>query len=158
MEQVPLAETDFEQTESVSRLNKLIEEYTQQNLSAHPKKTFRASSTAEIWGALVDGDTGVVRANHTHLVPLMYLTSRVAALGFSTVGLLEILAGSWVAVLSIRRRMMCLLSQIYEVQKGKTREQIIALPPDLKQELWTLVCLWAFSIQQHALAIYPGRL
>ena len=141
IEQVPRALEEVQKTESVRRLHMLIEEYTQNNLTAHPKKTFRATSSAEIWGAVVDGDSGVVKANPKRTVPLMYLTARVAALGYSTVGLLEILAGSWVSVLQVRRRMMCLLSEIYEAQKGRAREEIIELSAPLRQELWVLVCL-----------------
>ena len=124
-----------------ARLAKLLEEYTQRGLNAHPDKTFKDVARTSIWGASVDGESGIIRPSPHRLVPLMDLTCRVARLGYASIALLEILAGSWVAILQIRRRMLCLLEAIYAVQRGKNRHDIVKLPPSLCEELWVLVIL-----------------
>ena len=129
-----------------ARLDRLCEEYLQRGLKPHPKKTFRRADRAECWGALIDGKTGLVRASPKRLVPLMWITSRVALLGFATVGLLQVLAGSWISVLQVRRRMLCLLEHIYFAQQGRDQDAIIALSPCAISELWCLVSLGPLAV------------
>ena len=71
-------------------------------------------------------------------MPLLSLTARVAALGFATVALLEVLAGCWVSVLQYRRRTLSLLDTIYVAQRGRETGDIVQLAPCLVDELWTL--------------------
>eukprot|EP00438_Fugacium_kawagutii_P004856 Skav221077 [mRNA] locus=scaffold3118:408562:418463:- [translate_table: standard] len=127
--------------ESVVRLNRLCEAYLQHDLEAHPAKTFRGQDRAESWGVLLDGVTGFLRPNPKRLVPLLELTSAVARLGYATMTLLEVLAGSWVAILQLRRRSMCLLEHIYAAQVGRQATDVIQLDAMLVQELWVLVIL-----------------
>ena len=129
-----------------ARLDRLCEEYLQRGLKPHPKKTFRRADRAECWGALIDGKTGLVRASPKRLAPLMWITSRVALLGFATVGLLQVLAGSWISVLQVRRRMLCLLEHIYFAQQGRDQDAIIALSPCAISELWCLVSLSPLAV------------
>ena len=49
------------------------------------------------------------------------------------------------AILSVRRRVMCLLDWIYRVQHGFSRTTIIRLPQQLVTELWLLVLLGPLS-------------
>ena len=139
-EQLPDFE-DPKMADSVQRLEGLCEAYLQEGLTAHPKKTFRGSTKAEFWGIAVDGETGHVRVNPHRLVPLMELTARTASLGRASVGLLEVLAGSWVSVLQVRRRMLSLLDNIYVAQRDRERDEVVMLSAALKQELWLLVIL-----------------
>jgi hypothetical protein len=67
----------------------------------------------------------------------MHVTAQVASMGHATVGLLEVLAGSWVSVLQTRRRTMCLLEHIYAAQCS----EVVRLAAALVQELWGLVII-----------------
>eukprot|EP00435_Cladocopium_sp_Y103_P029655 s4131_g7.t1 len=125
-------ESACEYTEGEERLDKLCEEYLQRGLRPHPKKTFRKSEKTECCGALIDGVSGLVRAAPKRLIPLMWISARVALLGFATVSLLQILTGSWVSVLQIRRRMLCLLDHLYFAQQGRLQEEVIQLSEDAK--------------------------
>ena len=128
-------------TEGVRRLEALCEEYVQRGLLPHPKKTFKGDKTASIWGAEINGSTGVCRPAARRLVPLLQLTMRVARLGYASVALLEILCGCWISILQFRRRMMCLLQETYKVQRGRQRTDVIALAAPLVDELWVLCFL-----------------
>ena len=127
--------------ESVRRLNLLCEEYLQQGLLAHPKKTFRAETSGEFWGCLADGKTGRVRANPKRVVPLVDITLQTALLGMATVQLLEVLAGGWISVLQMRRRMLCLVRFLYEAQRGREQQEVVQLSPQLIEELFVLAIL-----------------
>ena len=128
-------------SEGVRRLKLPCEEYLQEGLTAHPKKTFQGQSKASFWGVSVDGESGLIRPNPARLVPVLDLTARIAQLGLASVGLLEVVAGSWVAILQTRRRMLCLIEELYLAQRGRQRDDIIELSSSLVQELWLLVIL-----------------
>ena len=128
--------------ESCERLDRLLEEYQQQNLTAHPKKTFKKEEKAIFWGFSVDGKRGSIRANPARLLPLMELTVQTARLGIATVSLLEVLCGCWISILQIKRRLLCLVDVLYECQRGRDRADIVELSAEAVQELWTL-CLVA---------------
>jgi len=133
-------------TEGERRLDKLCEEYIQRGLKPHPKKTFRKVEKAECWGALIDGASGLVRASPKRLVPLMWISARLALLGFATVSLLQIVTGSWVSILQVRRRMLCLLDHLYQAQQGRLQEDVIELSAGAKSELWTLCALGPVAV------------
>ena len=144
-----------EYLESEARMDRIFEEYAQAGLTPHPKKTFRTETRAEFWGAAVDGETGFVRAAPRRLVPLMAITSRTARLGFATVALLEVLAGAWVSILQVKRRMLSLLDWIYVVQRGRDRPMVVKLPKPLIDELWLLVILGPLAVSDMRLASIP---
>lgn len=125
-------------TEGVKRLDALCEEYIQKGLLPHPKKTFKGQCSATIWGAELNGKSGICRPAARRLVPLLQLTMRVARLGYASVALLEVLCGCWVSILQFRRRMMCLLRELYKCQQGRERTDVIALAAPLIDELWVL--------------------
>ena len=97
-------------------------------------------------GASVDGLNGTVRFSCKKLVPLIELTLRTARIQHATVELLEILAGSWVAILQCRKRMMCLLDEIYVAQQGRPATAIVRLSPPLIDELWLLAVLSPLAV------------
>ena len=140
-EAVPKEKQPNQLPESERRLNLLLEEYLQRGLTAHPKKTFKSELQADFWGARCDGLTGRLRANPRRLVPLVDITCQVARLKFATMGLLEVLCGAWVSVLQVRRRLLCLLDELYSAQRGRERTDIISLSAPLVSELWLLVLL-----------------
>ena len=145
-EQVPRRLKEGEPNEGERRLRSMCEEYTQKGLTAHPKKTFTCSDHAEIWGASVDGLSGVVRSSCKKLIPLIELTVRTARAQHATVELLEVLAGSWVAILQCRKRMVCLLDEIYMAQQGRPKNAIVHLSTALLDELWMLAILAPLAV------------
>eukprot|EP00438_Fugacium_kawagutii_P014015 Skav204090 [mRNA] locus=scaffold3129:371114:378324:+ [translate_table: standard] len=148
LEQVPtsLSPKDMLLTEGAARLRAIREEYIHEGLTPHPDKTFEAEEKCEFWGSSVDGVAGTVRAAPRRLVPLMLATSKTIRLGVASVGLLQTLAGSWISVLQYRRRMLCLLDLIYEVQQGRQQEDIVQLSPKLRDEMWVLVALAPLAV------------
>ena len=141
-EKLPVDHCSGGASEGTKRLDRICEEYLQRGLLPHPKKTFRSQSSAELWGGLCNGVSGHIRPNPKRLIPLTELTSKTARLGFATVGLLEILSGAWISVLQSRRRMLCLLQNIYQAQRGRDRGAIVRMSPALISELW-LLCILA---------------
>lgn len=148
LEQVPamLTPAELRRTDGAKRLRAIKEEYVGKNLTPHDGKTFEAEFEAEFWGASVNGIAGSIRANPKRLIPLMDLTAKTARLGFATMLLLQTLAGAWISVLQFRRRMLCLLDEIYVAQHGREEDMIIELSPSLQSELWILVCLGPLAV------------
>ena len=128
-------------TEGERRLAVLCEEYLQRGLTPHPRKTFKRELTAEVWGAAINGVSGMVRPSPKRVIPLMALTSRMALLGYATVALLQVIAGSWIAVLQTRRRTLCLLDHLYLAQQGREMDDVVELSPAAVGECWSLVAL-----------------
>eukprot|EP00438_Fugacium_kawagutii_P018528 Skav213254 [mRNA] locus=scaffold1311:39874:44557:+ [translate_table: standard] len=128
-------------TEGAKRLSGLCEEYLDKGLNPHPKKTFRDAKETDIWGAHLNGDSGIVRPSARRLVPLLHVTVQVARLGLCSVAMLEVLCGAWISILQFRRRMMCLLDICYAMQVGRERDELIQLPGAALAELWVLIAL-----------------
>ena len=61
-------------------------------------------------------------------------------------GLLEVIAGGFVALFCFRRRMMSLLDGVYRLQVGRDRKDVVALPTLLVDELWSLVSLCPLAV------------
>ena len=139
-EQVPVAAA-ADYTEGEKRLDSLCEENLQRGLKPHPRNTFRKVTKTECWGALVDGESGLIRASPKRLIPLMWISARIALLGFATVHLLQIISGSWISILQVRRRMLCLLDHLYVAQQGRDLEAVVELTGEAKSELWSLCAL-----------------
>eukprot|EP00438_Fugacium_kawagutii_P021961 Skav208057 [mRNA] locus=scaffold1124:175499:180298:- [translate_table: standard] len=148
MEQVPrsLTPAELALTEGAARLRAIREEYICKGLNPHPDKTFEAEEKCEVWGSSIDGEVGTVRAAPRRLVPLLDVTVKTLRLGFASIGLLQTLAGAWISVLQYRRRMLCLLDQIYSVQVGRDQDDIVKLLSHLKDELWMVVILSPLAV------------
>ena len=144
-EQVPMNHVS-EYTDGERRLDLLCEEYAQRGLTAHPRKTFRAQDKCESWGVAIDGSLGLVRAAPRRLVPMMMLTARVALLGFASVSLLQVLCGSWISILQVRRRMLCLVEELYHEQRGRDESAVVQLSPAAVAELWSLCSLGPIAV------------
>ena len=70
---------------------------------------------------------------------------RVIALGLSTVGLLKALCGSWTSIFLIRRRLLSVMDLIFVAAGSAEPENVVRLSPELKSELWVLICLGPFA-------------
>lgn len=76
----------------------------------------------------------------------------------ATVHLLEIIAGAWVAILQVRRRMLSLLQFIYTAQVGRQRSDIIRLSASLIADLWSLVILRPIAVADLRAKMLPMML
>ena len=74
-------------------------------------------------------------------MPLAFLTLAAASLPAISIPLLETLAGSWVATLTFRRRCLCLLQEVYRLQAGRGRDDLVEVTCLLRRELFTLCVL-----------------
>ena len=115
--------------------------YASAHLPTHDKKAFYLAQDASFWGAEVFGELGSVRPSWTRLVPLAFLTLAAASLPAISVPLLETLAGSWVATLPFRRRSLCLLREVYRLQRNQARDSLVEVTCLLRREFLVLCVL-----------------
>ena len=128
------------------RVPVMHEMYHKVGLEAHPSKGFKDSVSSDFWGAHLDGDIGLIRANIPRSMSLCWIASRVASMGVSTISSLEALAGGFVSLFSFRRRLMSILDYIYQVQAGRDQRDIIRLPEALIAELYMLCALSPLAV------------
>ena len=138
LERVLQAGTDGESRAS-SRLKPIKSTYARVGLPINEKKEFVDSPTGSFWGCQIDGVKGILRPSNLRLWPLVMITMRVSTLGLVTIGLLESLVGSWVAILMFRRRLLSLLSLCFDILgsntdkgsvvrlSGKARDELLAI-------------------------------
>eukprot|EP00435_Cladocopium_sp_Y103_P015082 s84_g3.t1 len=89
---------------------------------------------------LADGRISKAREAFIKLLwPICLITLRVATLGLSTVSLLDALAGSWVSLLGLRRKLYSMLNLVFEPLGIADQKKIIRLSPELIDELVSLV-------------------
>ena len=136
----------FEHTTSFCRLNKAIDGYKSVGLVDNPKKAFKGELCSKYWGCEIDGLKGLLRSSSQRLWPTVLITLRTASLGLATVGLLEALAGSWVSLLSVRRRLFCVLDLIFDALAWYEQPRaVIRLSPEMKSELISLSVLGSLA-------------
>ena len=124
------------------RMEPIKAAYNRVGLPINESKEFRNAACASFWGVELDGNAGLMRANSHRLWPLVLITLRTCMLGLSTIGLLESLSGSWISILMLRRRMLSLMSEIFNATGcGLEQGAVIRLSDELKDELLTLVIL-----------------
>ena len=87
--------------------------YIEAGLVWRETRSGRRLSQATLWGGEIDRVRGTIRAPGKGSSALIFITMRVIELGVSTVGLMYMLAGSWVSILVYRRRLLCSLSHNY---------------------------------------------
>ena len=121
---------------------KIIEEvrrqYEEVGLPRHEGKAVYNSLEGTFWGVQLDGRRGDVRPSLKRSIPLAFIIQRVVRLRRATVGLLELIAGSLVAVFQTH---MSILEGIYDAQRGRERGDVVALSPELCDELLVAVAL-----------------
>ena len=87
-----------------------------------------------------------MRCSSLRLWPVMAITLRVICLGLATVGLLEALAGSWVSLLGVRRRLFIILDIIFEPLGVKDQKLVVRLSDELKSELLVICILGSLAV------------
>lgn len=128
------------------RIDRALEAYDAAHLEHNPKKSFRNTGSGKFWGIEIDGQRGLLRASSSRLWPLIFITIRVASLGLSTLKLLECLSGCWVSILTLRRRMLCLMDIIFEPLGAPEARGIIKLSRALRDELLCLATLGPLAV------------
>ena len=129
------------------RMAKARDAYARAMLQRNPKKAFTEDTLTRFWGVEIDGDKGIMRASSLRLWPITVITARVCLLGLATVGLLEALAGAWVSLLGVRRKLFSVLDIIFEPLVIADQKAVIRLSPELISEmmaaavLGTLACV-----------------
>lgn len=121
--------------------DEMVALYEKVGLQPNASKRLRSASVADFWGAHLDGEAGLIGAPIQRVLPIAFLSSQVARLGFGTRKLLEVLAGAWTSILQFRKRSMCLLESIFSVITAHSYQEIFAIPGDLVAELWLLTTL-----------------
>ena len=119
----------------------VIKKYEEVKLPRHSGKAVHDEQKAVFWGTSFDGSRGELRPAYSRVIPLAFLVVKMLQLGQGSVGLLEVLAGSFVAAFQLRRRLMSSLEEIYAAQRGRLRTDVIAFSTELHDELLTVVAL-----------------
>lgn len=134
-------------SESKERMRLVMEEYGKCGLPVNLKKSFDVVGNASFWGVQLDGLKGLYRANESRFWPLVLITIRVVALGVCTVGLLQSMAGSWISVLGVRRRLMSLMNLIFDaISHSSGPRQVLRLSGPLRDELLTFVLCGGLAV------------
>ena len=139
LEAVPRVVPELTVTDQLAE--RMLEKYREVGLQSNADKGFRGEKVSKFWGIMLDGDDGLVRPQVERALPVAVLTAQVARGGVGERKLLETLAGTWTAILQMRRRAMCLLEVVFaEIQRAEYQVPFL-LSADCIAELWTLVAL-----------------
>ena len=130
-----------ESTEAEEVVAEVVEQYERVGLPRHAGKAVSGELQASFWGSQFDGKKGELRPSLTKAIPLASLTLELMRLGLSSVSLLEVLGGSFVACLQYRRRLMSCMEEIFAAQRMRDRKDLVRLSLELHDELATLVAL-----------------
>lgn len=133
--------------ESGERLKRARKGYADVGLLNNPKKAFEAEPCASFWGVDMDGRKGLMRASQKRLWPCIVISLRVCALGLCTISLLESLAGMWVSLLQVRRRLFSAMELIFEPLSVKLAgNTIIRLSKELVSEITSIAVLGTLAV------------
>ena len=135
-----------EKFECEKRADKAKAAYSKVGLESNPKKAINRASVARFWGIEIDGVKGLCRCSSLRLWPVIAITLRVTRLGLATIGLLECLAGSWVSLLGVRRRLYSLLDIIFDALTVEDQKQVVRLSDALTSELQLLCVLGPLAV------------
>ena len=133
-------------TEADKRLDKALSSYAKHGLEVNLKKEFRNQALSRFWGVEIDGVKGLLRGSSLRLWPLVVITLRIAMLGLSSVTLLEAIAGSWVSLFAVRRRLLCTMNVIFDALGFSEQATILRLSPEMRSELWCIALLGPLSV------------
>ena len=145
-------------TEETSEAEQVVRDvrqaYEKVQLPRHEGKSVYAAEEGSFWGVQLNGSEGYLRPNLSRAIPLASIIRQVVSLGYATVSLLELLAGSLVSIFQLRRRFMSVLQEVYGAQRGRDRASIVLLSPELKDEL--LVCIPLIALTQVDMRLAPS--
>lgn len=125
-------------------VKELREAYEKWGLPVHPKKTVQQQWVAEVQGALVDGDKGVIMAKPSKIMKYVALTLEVLRRGRASQKELQVIGGGLVYICMFRRPMLCALNELWKVivaLEGKASGQAVMLTRVLAHELVRFLCL-----------------
>ncbi|OLQ14910.1 hypothetical protein AK812_SmicGene905 [Symbiodinium microadriaticum] len=128
-------------TEGSRRLDAALSAYNAAPLEVSSDKVFRDQVKASFWGATVCGASGWLKPNAHRLWPLVMITLRTVQLGLATRHLLESLAGCWISVFILKRRLLSAMDLIFKACGAGVPNTIIRLSPALRSELASFVFL-----------------
>lgn len=109
--------------------------YDDAGLPRHEGKAVSGEKKGSFWGLQMDGEEGTARPLRSRCIPLVRIIAEVVRIQHCTVSLLEIISGSLISVFQSRRRFMSILEEVYSAQRGRSRQEIVKIPPSLQQEL-----------------------
>ena len=119
----------------------MVHTYESVGLVPNDKKRFREETFAKFWGTSLDGIAGILRPQLEQVLPIAFVTAKLARLGVGSRKLLESLAGSWTAILQCRSRGMCLLDHVFRHIQEHSYDEVFELSPELESELFSLVVI-----------------
>eukprot|EP00438_Fugacium_kawagutii_P031952 Skav201893 [mRNA] locus=scaffold550:821951:826546:+ [translate_table: standard] len=119
--------------------------YKEVGLPRHEGKSVQAEAKSTFWGVDFDGVRGLVRPSLKRAIPVVFIVCEMLKLGYTSVGLLEVLAGSFVSIFQCRRRFMSALDYVYREQRCRKRSDVLKLSRELANELLQCVGLTALA-------------
>lgn len=141
VEKIPMELTDPQEMRSCQIADTMQRAYAEVGLRANEKKRFRADAFPKFWGAAINGESGVIRAQLERTLPIAMVTAKLCALGSSSRKLLEIVAGAWTSIVQFKKRAMCLLSAVFADIQAHDYNAVFKMSPETVAELWCLVVL-----------------
>ncbi|CAE7428465.1 unnamed protein product, partial [Symbiodinium microadriaticum] len=117
------------------RLDAAIRAYQAAPLEVSEKKVFREQVQASFWGVTVCGMSGWLKPNAHRLWSLVLVTLRTVELGLATQHLLESLAGCWISIFVLRRRLLASMSLVFQATAAGDPSAVVRLSPELRAEL-----------------------
>ena len=94
-------------------VERLRESYAEHGLPRHPKKAAQQESMAEVQGAWVDGDQGVICAKPSKIAKYVALTLKMLMSGTAAQKELQVVGGGLVYISMFRRPILCGLNQLW---------------------------------------------
>lgn len=137
---------DLQSTEGMKRTANARMAYEKFNLPHNPKKGFVNEPFSRFWGIELDGLKGTLRASSLRMWPTAIITLRVCSLGLATIGLLEALAGTWVSLLGVKRRLFSAMEIVFEPLGIPDQKAVVRLSPEIKSELISFILLGPLAV------------
>eukprot|EP00438_Fugacium_kawagutii_P012022 Skav218164 [mRNA] locus=scaffold5213:63405:66158:- [translate_table: standard] len=122
----------------------LREAYKKANLPIHPKKSIDREWLAEVQGALIDGEKGVVLAKPSKVAKYVGLVLRVLLAGKASQRELQVIGGGMVYIAMFRRPLLCGLNALWQViveLEAKPKHVRVQLPRVVVLELCRFLSL-----------------
>ena len=126
--------------------DKMDSQYDAVGLISHKEKGFREETHGSFWGVDIDGEEGLLRGSLKRAIPLVGILIRTAKLGYASVGLLQILAGSIVSLFLFRSRFLAILDYIYRACRGRNDRDIVKLSGRALSELLVAATLIPIAV------------
>ena len=135
-----------EMSEGANAASLMQEVYKDVGLIPHEKKAFRDETHATFWGVDVDGTAGLVRGSLKRAIPLAGILFKMAELGVSTGGLMQVVVGSLISLFLYRRRLLALLDPLFGAYRGVSPRAIVALSGEVRSTLCLCGMLLPLSV------------